>query len=307
MYMPSFDNYSKIVTMNIIRMTGGLGNQMFQYALYLNFINKGIPCKFEDWTEYEGKSNARPILLKKAFDISYPLATKEEYIEMTDSYMDIAHRILRKIRGRKTRQYSEQTFDFDANVLLQDNAYLTGYFQSEKYFNKIEGIVRESFKFTDNTVLKCKEILFNNASFKPYENRAMVSLHIRRGDYLNIENEFGNICTDEYYKKAIEYISNKVANPVFLIFSNDLEWTGHWCSQNMSSVKYVLIEGTTEETGYLDMCLMSQCAHNIMANSSFSWWGAYLNSNPDKIVIAPPIWNNVTKQKDIFSSWMTIL
>lgn len=294
-------------SMNIIRLTGGMGNQMFQYALYLNFINRGIECKFEDWTEYEGKSNARPILLQKAFGISYPVATMDEYIEMTDSYMDLGHRILRKVRGRKTREYSEATNDFDTNILDKNNSYLTGYFQSEKYFENIEDSIRKSFVFTDEVLAESDKMLSEATSTKIDEDATKVSLHIRRGDYLNIENEFGNICTDNYYKKAIDYITNKVENPVFLVFSNDSDWTKEWCAKNMASDKYVVIDGSTEETGYLDMCLMSQCKHNIIANSSFSWWGAYLNSNPDKVVIAPPIWNHVTKQKDIFSSWMTIL
>lgn len=299
--MPSLVNYSKIVPMNIIRLTGGLGNQMFQYALYLNFINKGIECKFEDWTEYEGKSNARPILLKEAFNITYPVATKEEYVEMTDSYMDLSHRILRKIRGRKTREYTEKTNDFDSAILKKTDSYITGYFQSEKYFSNIEDTVRNSFIFTDDIINKCNQILLD------YSEATKISLHIRRGDYLKIENEFGNICTDEYYQNAIDYICKDVENPVFFIFSNDIEWTKEWCAKNMKTHKYVVLDNSTEETGYLDMCLMSKCDHNIIANSSFSWWGSYLNPNPKKIVIAPPIWNHVTKQKDIYSSWMTIL
>ena len=299
--MLSLKNYSKIIPMNIIRLTGGLGNQMFQYALYLNFINKNIECKFEDWTEYEGKSNARPILLKEAFNITYPVATKEEYIEMTDSYMDFSHRILRKIRGRKTREYCEQTNDFDSAILEKTDSYLTGYFQSEKYFDNIETTVRKSFTFTDAVNDKCMDLLSGHSE------ETKISLHIRRGDYLNIENEFGNICTTEYYQNAVNYICSKVDNPLFLIFSNDIKWTKEWCDSNLSDSNYTVIDNSTEETGYLDMCLMSKCDHNIIANSSFSWWGAYLNNNPQKIVIAPPIWNHVTKQKDIYSSWMTVL
>ena len=280
---------------------------MFQYALYLNFINNDITCKFEDWTEYEGRSNARPILLNKAFGISYPVASKEEYTSMTDSYMDIPHRILRKIRGRKSLAYAEKTNDFDPDILTKTNSYLTGYFQSEKYFENIEDTVRKSFTFTDEVVKEAHDMLLASPSFDSYKDATKVSLHIRRGDYLNIENEFGNICTDEYYKRAVDHITSNVKNPVFLVFSNDLEWTAKWCKDNMSSHQFVLVNGSEESTGYLDMCLMSQCSHNIIANSSFSWWGAYLNNNPKKIVIAPPIWNHVTKQKDIFSPWMSIL
>lgn len=293
--------------MNIIRMTGGLGNQMFQYALYLNFISKGIDCKFEDWTEYENKSNARPILLNKAFDINYPVASKEEYIEFTDSYMDLGHRVLRKLRGRQSREYSETTGDYDASLLGLDNSYITGFFQSEKYFGNIEDIVRKSFVFTDEVIAKSTKL---GTSVNPFgietEPPTPVSIHIRRGDYLKAEREYGNICTDEYYVSAIKYICDKVRNPHFLVFCNDTAWAKQWCSENIS-LAYRVIENTSEETGYLDMCLMSRCAHNIIANSTFSWWGAYLNTNPNKIVIAPAKWNNVTNQKDIYSSWMTTI
>lgn len=295
--------------MNIIRMTGGLGNQMFQYALYLNFINRGVDCKFEDWSEYEGKSNARPILLNKAFGITYPVATMPEYVEMTDSYMDLGHRILRKLRGRQSREYPEATFDFDEQILTKNNSYLTGYFQSESYFKDIKSKVYEAFTFTPDVVTESNSLL-PGPVFDSSAN--YVSLHIRRGDYLNITTEFGDICTDEYYINAIKYIIGKVENPFFLIFSNDVPWVKNWCPKIFDSfderqIQYCIIENSSEETGYLDMCLMSRCKHNIIANSSFSWWGSYLNANPNKIVIAPSKWNNVTNQTDIFSPWMTIL
>ena len=289
--------------MNIIRMTGGLGNQMFQYALYLNFIARGIECKFEDWTEYVDKSNARPILLKDAFNIDYPAASLEEHTEFTDSYMDFYHRILRKLRGRKSREYAESTANFDQAVLDKQNAYLTGYFQSEKYFKDVEDAVRKTFVFTDAVVTKSRQLVDYSSLNNP------VSLHIRRGDYLEAESIYGNICTDEYYIKAISYINDNIPNPTYLVFSNDIPWVKDWCAKTADciSFNYFVPENTTEETGYLDMCLMSNCKHNIIANSSFSWWGAYLNQNPDKIVVAPSKWNNVNNQKDIFSSWMTLL
>lgn len=288
--------------MNIIRMTGGLGNQMFQYALYLNFINRGIDCTFEDWTEYDSKANARPILLNKAFGITYPIATMPEYVEMTDSYMDLGHRILRKLRGRQSKEYPEATFDFDEQILAKNDSYLTGYFQSEKYFKDIEETVRKAFTFTENVISESNTLL-PESNFDSSNN--YISLHIRRGDYLNIGDAFGDICTVEYYINAIKYINDNVDNPFFLIFSNDIPWAKDWCSK--ISIKCYVVDGSSEDTGYLDMCLMSRCKHNIIANSSFSWWGSYLNANPNKIVIAPSKWNNVTNQTDIFSPWMTIL
>ena len=131
--------------MNIIRMTGGMGNQMFQYALYLKLVSMGKAVKFDDITEYE-LSNARPIMLW-CFGIDYPKASREEINEITDGVMKLSHRIRRKLFGRKSLEYHEADCNFDPQVLTQKKAYLTGYFQSERYFKDIEDQVREAFTF----------------------------------------------------------------------------------------------------------------------------------------------------------------
>ncbi len=290
--------------MNIIRMTGGLGNQMFSYALYLKFKSMGIDCMIDDFSEYEGHDNRRPLFLHDAFAIEYPRVTKDIYEEFTDSSMRFHKRLARKLRGRKSREYREASTDFDPEVLKKDNAYLTGYFQSDKYFADIKEEVLKAFTFTDKVREDADRILA--------KTMGCVSIHVRRGDYLDAGEAYGSICTDEYYRSAIKMIMYKVSDPVFLIFSNDPEWTKGWaaglfdCSPLPDGRKFDfrLIEGTDESTGYIDMSLMSRCAHNIIANSSFSWWGAYLNKNPEKIVIAPQKWNNLTDQTDIYTDDM---
>ena len=310
--------------MNIIRMTGGLGNQMFQYALYLKYKSLGIPCKFEDWTEYENHDNRRPILLKKAFGIDYPVASMEEYTEFTDSYMDLPHRIARKVRGRKTRFYNEASFDFDPLILKKDNAYITGFFQTDRYFPEDKDIILDAFTFTDEVKEEAKKVLM------PADGRPItVGIHIRRGDYLDASEIYGNICTEEYYLRGIEYIEKCLKerlnesligqsaggalpddghfnNVRYLIFSNDPDWAEDWAGRTFgrTDASYTVLRGTTEDTGYIDMFLMSKCDHNIIANSSFSWWGAYLNTNPNKIVIAPSKWTNTEVRNDIFTKDM---
>ena len=308
--------------MNIIRMTGGLGNQMFQYALYLKYKSLGIPCKFEDWTEYENHDNRRPILLKKAFGIDYPVASMEEYTEFTDSYMDLPHRIARKVRGRKTRLYNEASFDFDPLILKKDNAYITGFFQTDRYFPEDKDIILDAFTFTDEVKEEAKKVLMPAAG-RPIT----VGIHIRRGDYLDANEIYGNICTEEYYLRGIEYIEKclkeRMNNVRYLIFSNDPDWAEDWAGRTFAGHEasksnsvagnssdgyvfpsYTVLRGTTEDTGYIDMFLMSKCDHNIIANSSFSWWGAYLNRNPEKIVIAPSKWTNTEVRNDIFTKDM---
>lgn len=289
--------------MNIIRMTGGLGNQMFQYALYLKYRSIGIEAKFDDWTEYEERDNARPISLG-VFDINYPRATKTEYNEYTDSYMNLGARIRRKLSGRKSREYLEKPYSFDEEVLKLDNAYVSGYFQSEKYFADIREEVLSSFVFNENTKDVAKRI------FGDIPDENTVSIHIRRGDYLAAQDIYGNICTEKYYDKCVRYILEKKPDVKFLVFSNDSEWTQMWKQKYISEgVNIKSVQGTTEDTGYVDMYLMSNCAHHIIANSSFSWWGSYLSTGKykDGIILAPSKWNNVAEQTDIYTDRMIIV
>ena len=283
--------------MNIIRMTGGLGNQMFQYALGMKYLNMGIDVKFEDFTEYEGRDNARPICLD-AFGIDYPKCTRDEFMEFTDSYPGLLNKIRRHTFGRKSREYHESSAEFDSKLLMQDNSYITGYFQSEKYFEDIKDEVLERFTFKESIVGEALGLLKDDE-----EALALTaSVHIRRGDYLELEEQYGGICTEEYYAKAIGLLSDVRK---FLVFSNDSEWAKAWSKKYVDrGITMKIIEGTDESTGYLDMCLMSMCGHNIIANSSFSWWGAYLNKNPNKKVIAPKCWINSAERKDIYTQDM---
>lgn len=296
--------------MNIIRMTGGMGNQMFQYALYLKLCSMGRKVKFDDVSEYR-LSNARPRMLW-AFGISYPKADKEEVDEMTDSFLKLSHRIRRKLFGRKSREYHEKVCNYDDQALAEDETYLTGYFQSEKYFKDIEEKVRHTYVFTDKiwdgllreTVQKIKG--YQNQ----IKNTISVSLHVRRGDYTENEAVYGGICTEEYYKGAIRIILGRFPDAVFFIFSNDVPWVKEWIGRLEQELRmpqgerFVAIEGTTEETGYLDMFLMSCCRHYIIANSSFSWWGAWLGREAGKIVAAPYPWSNTQNYVDIYTKEM---
>lgn len=291
--------------MNIIRMTGGLGNQMFQYALYLKLKKLGRQVKMDDVTEYENR-DARPIMLW-CFDLSYSRASGEEINRLTDGFLKLSHRIRRKLFGRRSLEYQEQSCNFDEQVLLREPAYLTGYFQSERYFKDIEKQVREAFSFSDKiwkeadakTAEKIRDFQ------RQIDHSLSVSVHIRRGDYTENEAVYGYICTDAYYKKAVELIREKYPGACFFVFSNEPEWAGKWIrDQYGEETEFTVIEGTDENTGYLDLFLMSRCRHHILANSSFSWWGAWLNPNADKTVIAPSKWFNNQECRDIYTDEM---
>ena len=287
--------------MIIIRMTGGLGNQMFQYALYLKLCSMGREVKFDDITEYE-LDNARPVMLW-AFGLTYPRADQEEINKITDGFLKLSHRIRRKLFGRKSLEYQEKNCNYDPQVLQRDPAYLTGYFQSEKYFMDVEEQVRRAFTFSEGIWKgQDEEIRRKMQNFLgQIQGCESVSVHVRRGDYLEKEEIYGGICTVAYYKSAIEYMQRKRKESRFFLFSNDPEWVREWVNANYrGDNRFVIIEGTQEETGYLDLFLMSRCKNHIIANSSFSWWGAWLDENPRKRVIAPAKWANNQEFVDIY-------
>ena len=277
----------------VIQLSGGMGNQMFQYALYLQLKVLGKNAKIDDKTEYEGR-NARPIRLS-VFDARYATPTETEMKCLTDSYLDLLSKIRRKLTGRKTAEYMEKSQLFDASVLEKGRAYLVGGWQSEKYFAAIKDEVRKAFVF--------KKIELSE-KMKEYEKQMQesnsVSVHVRRGDYLAVDEVYGGICTEEYYEKAMKKMKEEMPDCRFFIFTNDVPWV----KENMQGENITVVEGNDEDTGYIDMYLMTRCKHYILANSSFSWWGCYLNSSQDKKVIAPKTWANGRDCRDVYTEEM---
>ena len=191
----------------------------------------------------------------------------------------------------ETMQYLPQMFKVDKDM------YLFGYWNSYKYFEDIYNEVIEDFRFKNEFDDKNKKIQ------EKIEKCNSVSIHVRRGDYLDFDI-YKNICDKEYYEKAIKYISARVERPAFFIFSNDIMW----CKKNLEIKDATYIEGNNGGNSYKDMQLMSLCKHNIIANSTFSTWGGYLNRNKDKIVCAPSLFLNLpADQEDVFPpGWIKI-
>ncbi len=307
--------------MNIIRMSGGLGNQMFQYALYMKLKSLGKEVKFDDINEYR-QDNARPIMLS-VFGIDIPRATWDEINAFTDGSMDFGKRIRRGLFGRKAIEYAEEGF-YDPQVLSFDSMYLRGGFQSEKYFKDIEQTVRDTYRFPKIETMHLPEKLYQVTAdcLSQVENTMSVSVHMRRSDSRPDEELYEGICTEKYYEGAVTFIQEKYPEAIFYIFSNEPKWVKGWVDNLIASQvtedmtrqevealqqKFVMVEANTEYTGYLDMQLMTRCKHNIISNSSFSWWGAWLNSNPDKIMIAPQRWKNNIESDDIYSKGMVLI
>ncbi|MDF5729534.1 MAG: alpha-1,2-fucosyltransferase, partial [Rhizonema sp. PD38] len=178
----------------------------------------------------------------------------------------------------------ERFFHFDSDVLkAPNNSYLYGYWQSDKYFTDIRHILLSEFS------IKYPQNYQNEELSEKIQFHESVSLHVRRGDYFQDEKtyQFHGICSLDYYKCCMNYIAEKVTNPQFFVFSDDSQWV----KENLKgSFPITIVENNGGFKSYEDLRLMTQCKHNIIANSSFSWWGAWLNPNPYKIVCTPQQW-----------------
>lgn len=259
-----------------IIFSGGLGNQMFQYAFYLSLEDKG----FNVCTDLSLYSFVK---MHNGYELSsiFGLLNEHKKNPIINAMNILLLRILLKYKP-KNIIYLSHSFREDNVCIEKKYRYLYGYWQSEMYFINIKEKVKKIFEFkrVDIANIELAEII---------KSKNSVSLHIRRGDYLN-NSIYSNICTDEYYDSAIRYILKNVDDPFFYIFSNDLNWTKEYLAKY--SINYNIVNLNNNINSYQDMFLMSQCKHNIIANSSFSWWGAWLNNNENKIVIAPRKWMN---------------
>ncbi|MDJ1483154.1 alpha-1,2-fucosyltransferase [Cytophagaceae bacterium YF14B1] len=291
--------------MIIVRLNGGLGNQLFQYALgkTLSILHQ-TPFKI-DITWY--KKGIRQYELRY-FTINENIATDEDIALTTRITQRWTHRLDRNLIQPLLPYYKrhvvvEKHFNFDPNILkVNSSAYLNGYWQNETYFKKIEEILRKDLQFKEpldqqNRIIS-ESILQQNA----------VSLHVRRGDYVSnpeYQQVFGT-CGIDYYEKAIRWIGENVENPHFFLFSDDIPWV----IKNINiPFPFTIIDHNKGDKSYRDMQLMSKCKHHIIANSTFSWWGAWLNPDKRKKVIAPAKWANIETERSNYivpTNWYKI-
>lgn len=275
--------------MIIVRLKGGLGNQMFQYAAgrrlaYHHGASLKIDVTFYDDTQLTPK---RHFDLEN-YGITWDIASRMEIARLshvTDKWLNkVLYRIQRKGRKYPYSYYKEAGFGFDERVLsLPDNIYIDGYWQSQRYFSDIETLLRSELKpvacLTEN----------DDALIEVMSGVQSVSLHVRRGDYVNISSTSGlfNCLGTDYYIKAVSYMAERFDDPVFFLFSDDPDWV-----QNNLRLPYkmIVVSSAGENRSSQDLWLMSLCKHHIIANSTFSWWGAWLNPDSGKIVVAPRMW-----------------
>lgn len=291
------------INMNIVQIHSGLGNQMFQYAFFLA-LQKYHPDTKIDASIYAYRPSHNGYELERIFGIRPPHATHEERNRLADVSKDIWSVIRRKIglyRHTTGTLYIEPdpANGWAKEALKQENCYMQGYWQSERYFAEIVQEVKQAFTFPALP----KEI-------EPFANEILqnpnsVSVHIRRGDYLKARRvDDYSVCGTTYYQKALAHIQTQIENPTYYVFSDEPEWGKE---QSLFPDNTIYISGHTGKEAYIDMQLMSLCRHHIIANSSFSWWGAWLGQQNKSITIAPNKWFRYRLRPDIIpSQWTTI-
>lgn len=278
--------------MIIVKIVGGLGNQMFCYAYAKALEQKGNKVKI-DISAYDTYK------IHGGFQLDNYYINLEESSSLENSKYyknNFLSKVLRKIGFSNSNIIEENSLLFDDKLLeIKDNNYVSGYFQCEGYFINIREILLEQFSINSNVAQYTKkikkEILVTNNC---------CSIHVRRGDFINnLNKNIHGSCTLEYYKKAEEIIKLKDINVKFFIFSDDIQW----CKNNFEIDNAIYVKTEEDRLPHEDMYLMSLCKYNIIANSSYSWWAAWLNKNDDKLVIAPKRWfidDNLERQsKDI--------
>lgn len=275
--------------MIIVRIDAGLGNQMLQYATYV-----ALKCRYPntsvavDIKKYSYARIHNGLELERIFPIHLNVRLGRRTLKVPEigRYLHfVTHRLniaFLKVGNNQfhfikdTGTLNKDLFDLD----LKKNYYLEGQWGNEKYFENVKAMVLRDFTFK-NPLDTCNEDVA-----KKIISQNSISVHIRRGDYVGGNPYFVDLSRTSYYENACSFFAENFNTPVFYIFSDDAEW----CRKNLDWLKihkHYFVQGNKGDKSYVDMQLMSLCKHNITANSTFSWWGGWLNKNPNKIVICP--------------------
>ena len=292
--------------MTIVNIKNGLGNQMFQYAfgkvlewkyntlIYFDLLREDINTPLItdlDVFNIEQIKEIDPLLANrfKPFSVRQ-FRDNKQYIKY------IYYKLRRKFQKNKlvTEPYPSQYIELFENLDANKPIYFLGFWQNYKYYIGFENRLKKIFEPKDISFWQSEQTI--EIKNNPLNT---VSLHYRRGDYLT--SGFIVPTTMKYYELAIKKIKAHIDNPFFYVFTDEPDWF----EQNINlDIPYKLITANSGKDSFKDILLMSLCKHNIIANSSFSWWGAFLNSNPDKIVIAPKVWYG-TPNRDIHTNEIT--
>lgn len=265
----------------VIRMTAGLANRMFQYAYYQYLTEHGIDAYVDN--SYKPKKYTFENIEWNRIFKNAPIrqAPKSLILRLGGGY-DLISRI-RIHFSIFSKVYMYPNFSAIDYTEIKDDCYLICLFAHKKISESIRNIILEKYEFTPFSDKKNIELQ------REMESSESIAIHFRKGiDYMQLPKIQGT-CPIEYYEKAIDIIKQKVKNPKFYVFTDNHQWV----KDNIHGIDYILVDNPVEGWGnHFDMQLMSCCKHNIIANSTYSWWGAYLNKNPEKTVIMPEQWFN---------------
>lgn len=281
--------------MIVIKLQGGLGNQLFQYAFGIALAKKYYDTIKFDLSSYHEGSHRNLDLLKLNVDL----------VEVEDasynSFFSLKNRLLNKIKLTILSNYNvhfeQSSLHYDVKHSNKKNTFYFGYWQSTGYFSSISNLIHEQFKLkADSLPLNYLDLINQNTT---------VAVHIRRGDYLIAGNAqvHGNLSAD-YYTKAVNLMQELSPNCQYLVFSDDIDWV----LENFKIPVEWLPVNDEQLNDAQTLMLISACHHQIIANSTFSWWAAWLNTNSEKKVIAPKNWfaNNRNSADILLPSWITI-
>jgi len=275
----------------ILKLGGGLGNQLFQYAFIRSLslrINKDFML---DTSLYKNKRKYHfdCSILNYNIVVKYPPRFINKFLDLTDKYhyMYALNKVFNRFFISKflPRPISERKFNLQKKM-KNEIMLLIGYWLDLKYFSDYADVIRKEFMPKNDLAEENKRFLEKIVSSNS------ISMHIRRGAYV-IDPVIANVYYDsslDYYRRAVSYMTEKITNPIFFIFSNEIDWA----KKNLK-IDYPVVYIDNNGPDFEHLYLMSKCKHNIITSSSFSWWGAWLNSNESKIVIAP---KKLSKRKD---------
>jgi hypothetical protein len=279
--------------LKIVKIYGGLGNQMFQYA-FARSLEAAFPGEvYIDSSALHRDTVHNGFELDEVFGIALPEAPQREVDRLSVRPTGFINRVRRKYFTKRT-QIIDKKFCFQPELLTRGgDAYFEGYWQSEKYYEGIEDSVRSGFSFK-------RRLAERNLALLRELPRPIASVHVRRGDYLKYPNL--NICTPKYYERALASMVSGTPIAAFLVLSDDAAY----CRANLEpgTTPMVIADWNQGRESWQDLALMAACDHHIIANSSFSWWGAWLNPSRSKRVIAPSVWNRrEIKDSDTYYSF----
>lgn len=283
-----------------VKLIGGQGNQMFQYAygrkisilkkeklkLDITFLLSRIPRKDFTFRRYE----------LEVFNIEADLTMLSKialyFHNYTFIFQIMKNKLSRLLLKESVLNELENYLDLEKKALnVHHDIYLSGLFVDEKSVSSIDEVIRKDFSYKEKLDGSNKIIADN------IQKTNSISLHIRRGDLVSLGY---TICNSNYYQNAIDYMCKNIENPTFFIFSDDSDWVKKHLKIKQ---KHVIVDKNIGNKSYIDMRLIELCKHNIIANSTFSWWGAWLNNNPNKIVIVPKLYSD-NHPNMIPSNWL---